>query len=153
MKGLEKNAMNAEYTRSIPKLQSAGRSASVAINNDPAIVSAKASGERSGSLGSNERFGMVDIFTMSTFSPSSFGSENSALWFGSTMGGNWFQCPITVPFCERQSCTSGYDSTNSNAFACYTKPGCCFDQVLYQHRLAFGQNFFKRFREYSICLW
>merc|ERR1719245_2756628 len=46
-------------------------------------------------------------------------------------GSQFFQCPIDVPFCERTSCVpQGYDfsNTEANAYACYSQPGCCFDE-------------------------
>ena len=124
--------MDADYTRNIPTLTSAARATS--------------SGARSASVGNGARLGAIDLMTMSTFSPLNYGQSGAGFMFGATSGGNWFQCPVNVPFCEREACVNpSYDQmgSNTNAFACYTQPGCCFDQVLYQHRLAFGQNFFK----------
>ena len=68
-------------------------------------------------------------------------------------GNSFFECPLDVPFCERQSCVqAGFDfsNTESNAFACYSQPGCCFDEKLYAHRVAFGPNFFKRYILFAI---
>ena len=52
---------------------------------------------RSSSLGdSNARFGGLDLYSMSTFSPLNYGLSGAGLLFTSTMGGNWFQCPVGI---------------------------------------------------------
>ena len=55
------------------------------------------SNSRSSSLGdSNARFGGLDLYSMSTFSPLNYGLSGAGLLFTSTMGGNWFQCPVGI---------------------------------------------------------
>ena len=52
---------------------------------------------RSSGLGdSNARFGGLDLYSMSTFSPLNYGLSGAGLLFTSTMGGNWFQCPVGI---------------------------------------------------------
>ena len=66
--------------------------------------------------------------------------------FGTGTGG-FFHCPIDVPFCHRAACVpTGHDylNTETNAHACYSQPGCCFDETLLQYRIAFGPGFFQR---------
>ena len=122
MQGIGQEEMQHETSQNQPVLNNAARSAM--ISND-----------RLSSLGK--------VLAFSSFS-SIFRQQNSM--YSTSMGRNWFTCPLTVPFCQRETCKDNrYNSgIQTNAFACYSKPGCCFDQVLYQHRLAFGPNFFKR---------
>jgi len=79
-----------------------------------------------------------------------FGGGGGAMpVMGMSMGSidKYFKCPIDVPFCERQACVDpAVDNlgTSQNAFACYSQPGCCFDQNLFQYRVAFGPSFYQR---------
>jgi len=97
MKGMEKQTMDADYTRNIPTLSNAARSASINIPTP-------SDSSRSSSIGGNgARFGALDMMTFSTFSPLNYGNSGAGYMYTASMGGNWFQCPINVPFCERES--------------------------------------------------
>jgi hypothetical protein len=99
-----------------------------------------------GDLQSASRSGQFVNFQMNF---NSFGGGHS---MGPVMGiptgslDEYFKCPIDVPFCERQACVNpSFDNlgTSQNAFACYSQPGCCFDQTLFQYRVAFGEKFYQ----------
>merc|ERR1712176_720460 len=77
------------------------------------------------------------------FAAMSFGSNlQSGMQMMAIGGSKFFECPIDVPFCERTYCVPPNLNSNVeyNAFSCYSQPGCCFDQTLYQYRVAFGPN-------------
>lgn len=63
-------------------------------------------------------------------------------YYGNKLTTTYFQCPLDVPFCRREAC-SAYLDNESNAYSCYSEPGCCFDQNLYVHKKLFGSNFYK----------
>jgi len=78
-------------------------------------------------------------------------SSNSRMggMFGmnSMFGLNRFmKCPFNVPYCERTACTMTPLSSSpleQDAFQCYSRPGCCFDETLFVYRQMFGANFFR----------
>jgi hypothetical protein len=52
---------------------------------------------------------------------------------------NSLSCPINVPFCHRESCSPQFpESYELDAFSCYSQPGCCFDETLFQYRTSYG---------------
>jgi len=63
-------------------------------------------------------------------------------YFGNKLTNDYFTCPLDVPLCAREACTAYLDN-ESNAYSCYSQPGCCFDQNLYLHKKMFGSNFYK----------
>ncbi|XP_077970864.1 uncharacterized protein LOC120327960 isoform X2 [Styela clava] len=42
--------------------------------------------------------------------------------------------PVDVPYCVRIPCESGNDELEKDAFACLSRPGCYFDQELFEFR-------------------
>lgn len=62
-------------------------------------------------------------------------------FFGNQLTNQYYSCPIDVPFCARKACTAHFDN-ESNAYTCYSEPGCCFDQNLYLHKKMFGETFY-----------
>lgn len=113
MEGMELSNLKSKFDSNKGELQSASRSASI-----PSAL---------GSMQFN-----------------SFGAMGSMSMI--SMGSQYFQCPIDVPFCERTYCVPPQHdmmNTESNAYACYSQPGCCFDSTLFQYRVAFGANFYQ----------
>ena len=114
---MEIQALRSDFDTNKGTLQSASRSAAIP------------SGLRSMQFGA--------------FSNSAMGSMSMI-----SMGSQYFQCPIDVPFCERTSCVppaQDFMNTETNAYTCYSQPGCCFDDTLFQYRVAFGANFYQRY--------
>ena len=93
-------------------LSSAAQSAANKINSE---VPSEA---RFGSIVTNEelvpgeaRFGRLnalDLVTISSFSNMNYRNRDYNYMFAATMRGNWFKCPINVPFCERETCQVKY---------------------------------------------
>ena len=148
MEGLDKTAMDSDYNQNIGLLVAAAQTATKSLNAKLTLDQVPTEG-RSGILGgggrtNSARFGGLDMLTFSAFTPMNYGMGGASFMYSAAMGGNWFRCPVTVPFCAREACPNADEiGAHSNAFHCYTQPGCCFDQVLFQHRLAFGPNLFK----------
>jgi hypothetical protein len=121
MEGMKVSDLKSNFQSNNDKLTSAARSASLPMAFGNAI--------QFNSFGMGMAAGMASVGALSG------------------AGSQFFQCPIDVPFCERTSCVpQGYDfsNTESNAYSCYSQPGCCFDETLFQYRVAFGAGFYKR---------
>lgn len=58
------------------------------------------------------------------------------------MSAQFINCPVNVPFCQRQACTSSIGNPQQNALECYRIAGCCFDNNLFVYKSAFGGGFF-----------
>jgi len=88
-------------------------------------------------------FAGLNLNEFTPYSPNYFGSMfgGGGFW-GNTLTDSYFTCPINVPFCQRQACSAHYDN-ESNAYSCYSQPGCCFDKNLFLHKRMFGSNFYK----------
>jgi len=54
----------------------------------------------------------------------------------------FISCPVNVPFCQRQACTSSIGNPQMNALDCYRIAGCCFDNNLFVYKSAFGGGYF-----------
>ena len=83
---------------------------------------------------SHSRFGGMGMFNMMAAQNSLFGMNQ------------FMQCPFNVPYCERTACTMTPLSSSPlerDAFQCYSRPGCCFDEKLFVYRQAFGPAFFR----------
>jgi len=120
MEGMKVSDLKSNFQSNNDKLTSAARSASLPMAFGNAI--------QFNSFGMGMAAGMASVGALSG------------------AGSQFFQCPIDVPFCERTSCVpQGYDfsNTESNAYSCYSQPGCCFDETLFQYRVAFGAGFYK----------
>nr|XP_039250270.1 uncharacterized protein LOC120327960 [Styela clava] len=48
--------------------------------------------------------------------------------------------PVDVPYCVRIPCESGNNELEKDAFACLSRPGCYFDQELFESRKYMGQQ-------------
>ena len=88
-------------------------------------------------------FAGLNLNEFTPYSPNYFGSMfgGGGFW-GNTLTDSYFTCPINVPFCQRQACSAHLDN-ESNAYSCYSQPGCCFDKNLFLHKRMFGSNFYK----------
>lgn len=93
--------------------------------------------------GSSGLFGGLNLNEFMPYSPNYFGSMmgGGGFW-GNSLTDSYFTCPINVPFCQREACSAHLDN-ESNAYSCYSQPGCCFDKNLYLHKRMFGSNFYK----------
>ncbi|CAG5095168.1 Oidioi.mRNA.OKI2018_I69.XSR.g14062.t1.cds [Oikopleura dioica] len=56
------------------------------------------------------------------------------------LSAQFITCPVNVPFCQRQECTSSIGNPQNNAMDCYRIAGCCFDNDLFVYKTAFGQG-------------
>jgi len=85
-------------------------------------------------------------FLSSFMNMESFGQVSQPLTPYSMMSVNnrlsaqYITCPVNVPFCQRQECTSSIGNPQNNAMDCYRIAGCCFDNDLFVYKTAFGQG-------------
>jgi len=66
----------------------------------------------------------------------------SAMNVQNRISAQYISCPVNVPFCQRQECTSSIGNPQQNAMDCFRIAGCCFDNNLFVYKSAFGGSFF-----------
>lgn len=66
----------------------------------------------------------------------------SAMNVQNRISAQYITCPVNVPFCQRQECTSSIGNPQQNAMDCFRIAGCCFDNNLFVYKSAFGGSFF-----------
>lgn len=85
---------------------------------------------------------------MTMFSGANFGQVATPLIPFASMpienrlSAQYITCPVNVPFCQRQECTSSYGNPQQSAMDCYRIAGCCFDNDLFVYKSAFGAAYF-----------
>merc|ERR1712130_994379 len=93
---------------------------------------------------SEARSGFMGLFT----GDSAFGMRSDPMIPYDLMGvqsrisAQFINCPVNVPFCQRQECSSSFGNPQQNAMDCYRIAGCCFDNNLFVYKSAFGGSFF-----------
>jgi len=113
------------------------------------------SDQQTASINTSGNSRMASMMSTVGVAPPASASSNSRMggMFGmmaaqnSMFGMNQFmKCPFNVPYCERTACTMTPLSSSPlerDAFQCYSRPGCCFDETLFVYRQLFGQGFFR----------